>query len=349
MQNDARLRTLQNTLQSYYLVSDPYHLRYITSFAGAVPTEHESYMLINQNNAKFIVPLMYAEQAKKLPLVQEGSIQLIVDEKKEGLFTVVLRELQSVEVAKIMIDEKDLSVSELRKIESQKIACAATASLIENLRVIKDVGELELLQKADALTKQTLVQFEEWLRGTDFTQKTELECVEKIREIALLLGADGLSFDPIVASGEASSQPHYVPTRAKIQNNAVLLVDIGVKVHGYCGDRTATIVLGRVHSEIEHVMRVVSEAHDTCVAMIADGVTGKQLYDALWGVYTNYGLPATMPHSLGHGLGLEIHELPFLRPLQDQILKKGMVITIEPGFYVEGKFGVRVESGVVVR
>ena len=204
--------------------------------------------------------------------------------KKEGLFSVVLREMQSLDAVDIIIDEKDLNVAELRKIESQKIVCASSLSLVEHMRVIKDAHELNLVQQADEMTHLTLVEFEVWLRSLDFTQKTELDCVEKIREIALRLGADGLSFDPIVASGAASSQPHYSPTRTKIQNNSVLLVDIGVKIGGYCGDRTATFVLGHVHAEIEHVMRVVQEAHDRCAAMVADGVTGKQLYDELLSV-----------------------------------------------------------------
>lgn len=348
MQPDSRLRTLQQNLQSYYMVSDPHNLRYLTGFFGAAPTEHEAFALINQHNAKLIVPLMYQEYAKKLSLVQEGSVQLVVDEKKEGLFAVVLRELQSLNSSNMMIDEKDLCVAELRKIESQKIVCASSLSLVEHMRIIKDVNELELVRQADEMTRLTLIEFEAWLKSQDCTQKTELDCVEKIRKIALRLGADGLSFDPIVASGAASSQPHYTPSRAKIQNNAVLLVDIGVKLGGYCGDRTATFVVGHVPAEIEHVIRVVREAHDRCVAMVADGVTGKQLYDELWRVYVNDGLPATMPHSLGHGVGLEIHEAPFLRALEDQPLKKGMAVTIEPGYYVEGKFGVRIESAVIV-
>jgi len=349
MHADTRLRTLQSKLGQYYVISDPFHIQYIAGFIGAAPNAHESFLVINPNNASLVVPQMYTERAKALPLVAQGSIRLVVDDKKEGLFQALTRHMQESESDHIMIDEKDLHVSELRKLEASSIVCKNSGLIIEHMRAIKDEGEIELLKKADDLTKQTLQQFEAWIRSVESTTVTELECVEKLRSIALQLGADGLSFDPIVASGAASSQPHYIPTHAKIQQNTVLLVDVGVKVGGYCGDRTATFALGNVHNDVEHIIRVVEEAHNTCVALVADGVTGKMLYDALWKVYTNYGLPAEMPHSLGHGLGLEIHEPPFLRPLEDQVLQKGMVITIEPGFYVEGKIGVRVESGVVVK
>jgi Xaa-Pro aminopeptidase len=162
------------------------------------------------------------------------------------------------------------------------------------------------------------------------------------------LGADGLAFDTIVASGGSASQPHYVPTQKHLEDNTALLIDMGVRVGGYNGDFSRTILLGKVSDEVRTVYTAVQEANDVCKKACVAGVTGKKLYELQESIYEKYDLVPRMPHSFGHGLGLEVHEAPLLRP-NDQALQKNMVVTIEPGYYVEGKFGVRIEDVVVIK
>jgi len=151
-----------------------------------------------------------------------------------------------------------------------------------------------------------------------------------------------------VASGASASQPHYQSTRKSIENNTVLLIDMGLKVDGYNGDYTRTMLLGNVDEELRRIHSAVTETNQQCRKACIAGVTGEKLYELQRGVYTKHTLDPNMSHSLGHGLGLEVHEQPLLRPNPHQILQKNMVVTIEPGYYVPGKFGVRVEDVVVI-
>lgn len=123
---------------------------------------------------------------------------------------------------------------------------------------------------------------------------------------------------------------------------------MGVRVGGYNGDFTRTILLGSVSDEVRTAYSAVQEANEACKKTCVAGVTGRKLYELQESIYTKHGLTPQMPHSIGHGLGLEVHEAPLLRP-NEQTLQKNMVVTIEPGYYVEGKFGVRIEDVVVIK
>lgn len=350
----SRITRVQNVLMernySGALFSSAVSIRYLTGFAGLSPEEREVLLIVLPSRIVLCVPMMYEELTRSLTLVKNGMVEVAVDTQRQGLLKCAVGVLNSAATTKIGIEEESIRVSETKKLQSlMQGEFVNISGVVEGMRSVKDAEELMILAKVQELTIKTFERFESELLATNYTKLTELDCAENIRHIALELGADGLAFDGIVASGASASQPHYQSTHKNIEDNTVLLIDMGVKVDGYNGDFTRTMLLGNVDEEIRRIHIAVTETNQQCRKACIAGITGEKLYEIQKGIYTKHNLNSNMPHSLGHGLGLEVHEQPLLRPNSQQILQKNMVVTIEPGYYVPGKFGVRVEDVVVIR
>jgi Xaa-Pro aminopeptidase len=353
MQYAQRIKRIQHELSEKRLdalvVSSPWNVMYLTGFLPSSPTERESFLVIFPDSAVSVHPLMYAEKFDQLNKSVEKKLILHPDKERMGMVKIVASLLRDAEAKQVGIEGHALSVNELYGLKDAHGAnYNDTQRWIERYRQVKDEYERALLRKAQSMTEKVFAEFEQWILAELSASPMELDCVEKIRELGRQHGADDLAFDTIVASGAGASQPHYHSTNKVVENNTVLLVDMGMKIGGYHGDFTRTLLLGEVADDIVHAYRVVSEANAACKKICKLGVTGEELYKEQQRIYKNYRLPEVMPHSLGHGVGLEIHEQPFLRPVPEQILEKGMVITIEPGYYVPGKFGIRVEDMVEI-
>jgi Xaa-Pro aminopeptidase len=176
----------------------------------------------------------------------------------------------------------------------------------------------------------------------------EMEVAAELEHAARLAGAEAMSFETIVASGERSSLPHGRASAAKLPKRGFLTLDFGVVVDGYCSDMTRTLHLGNATQEEFDVYHAVLEAQEAAVAAIAPGVQVGDVDEAARSVLRREKLDQYFTHSTGHGVGLEIHEGPRIAAEQKQQLKRGMVITVEPGVYLPGKFGVRIEDMVLV-
>jgi Xaa-Pro aminopeptidase len=227
----------------------------------------------------------------------------------------------------------------------------ALEPLVAQLREVKDAGEIEKMRAAAALGCRL---FDRML-GYMQPGMTEMAVAAELEHAARLGGAERMSFDTIVASGERSALPHGHATGAKLPRRGFVTMDFGVVVDGYCSDMTRTVHLGRASDEERHVYEAVLEAQEAGVAAVRAGVATHEVDQAARSVLHKTGLADWFTHSTGHGVGLEIHEGPRLarRPAdavkpQVEALKPGMVVTIEPGVYIPGKFGVRIEDTVVV-
>jgi Xaa-Pro aminopeptidase len=218
------------------------------------------------------------------------------------------------------------------------------ASLIEPLRVVKDENELALMIEA-ALTGCKLFE-----RILEFIEPglREFEVAAELEYQARLLGAEGMSFETIVASGVRSALPHGRATDAKLPRNGFVTLDFGVILKGYCSDMTRTVYLGKPKAEERAAYEVVLEAQQAAIAAVASGTSGGEVDEAARSVLRSAGLAEAFSHSTGHALGLEIHEPPRIGAGQTVRLQAGMVITIEPGIYLPGKFGIRIEDMVAV-
>lgn len=216
-----------------------------------------------------------------------------------------------------------------------------TEYIIEKQRMIKDEDELSNTIKACNITDDCFKYIVNYIKPgmTEKQIAKEIEDYYKER-------TDGLSFETIVASGENSSKPHAVPTDRKIQERDIITIDMGCKVNGYCSDMTRTFFVGEPTDEMKKVYDLVLNNQKFALEQYKEGASTRQITKM---VESNFKLNGyDLIHSLGHGVGLEIHEPPYISYRNDSILKENMIVTDEPGIYVPGKFGVRIEDTVQI-
>jgi len=221
---------------------------------------------------------------------------------------------------------------------------ALPAAFVEPLRRIKDQDELELMTEAARLGCRLFDHILQFIRPGI----AEMEVAAELEHRARLLGAEGMSFETIVASGARSALPHGRATGQPLPRRGFLTLDFGIILKGYCSDMTRTVFLGKPKAEERHAYQSVLEAQQAAIAAVAAGTSCGEVDEAARGVLRRQGLAELFTHSTGHGVGLEIHEPPRVGAGQASRLTAGMVITIEPGIYLPGHYGVRIEDMVAV-
>ena len=248
-------------------------------------------------------------------------------------------------------DPASTSVAELARLRSalpsklrRTFLSALAAPLVEALRQVKDEEELNLMSRA-ALIGCDLF---EHILGVIRPGITEMEVAAELEYRARLHGAEGMSFETIVASGVRSALPHGRATSARIPRRGFLTLDFGIIHNGYCSDMTRTVLLGKPQAEEREAYEAVLQAQEAAVAAVTAGVSCGEVDEAARSVLRKAGMGDAFSHSTGHGVGLEIHETPRVGAEQRTRLRPGMVVTIEPGVYWPGKFGIRIEDMVAV-
>jgi len=214
--------------------------------------------------------------------------------------------------------------------------------IIEKQRMIKDAEEIEKISKACEITDNCFTHLLDFIE----VGKTEKEIALEIERYFKLNGADDVAFDTIVASGENSSKPHAIPTDRKIDLGDVITIDMGCKYEGYCSDMTRTIFAGYIPEQTKAVYDLVLKNQLQTQAQLKEGANVKILSRMVQNAFELNGYD--LIHSLGHGVGLDIHEYPYLSTKNDFLLKDKMVVTNEPGIYIPNKFGVRIEDTVLI-
>lgn len=227
---------------------------------------------------------------------------------------------------------------------------ARPAKLVEageaatSLRIVKDAGEAAALRKAARLADEVMDGAIRFLSPG----RTEAEVSRHIRRLAEDVGAQGESFANIVASGPNSSRPHHHPGNRRLRKGDMIILDLGVLWKGYCSDITRTVALGACSDEMRNVYEVCLKGQQAALQGVRDGVAARKLDDIARTHLADAGLDEFFNHGLGHGVGLEIHEAPSLNSRTEDVLKTNMAVTVEPGIYLPGKFGVRIEDLVLV-
>jgi Xaa-Pro aminopeptidase len=217
--------------------------------------------------------------------------------------------------------------------------------IVEQARIIKTKAEIEIIAAAMAIGSKALMHAVSKITCGISEKEIAWEAEAAARK---LYGADGLSFPVIVASGTNSSKPHHVPTDKKLEKGDFVTIDFGVKYRGYCSDITRTYFIGTPTEKQIEIYETVLNAAETAKAMARIGMSGKELDSIAREIITAAGYGDNFPHSLGHGVGIEVHEAPRISQTGDQRLEENMVFTIEPGIYVPGFGGVRIEDSVVL-
>ena len=214
-------------------------------------------------------------------------------------------------------------------------------SIISSLRSIKDKNELESIKKACKITDECFA----FLMNYIEPGMSEKEIAKAINDY-FYENAEGIAFDTIVASGENSSKPHAKPTERKIKEQDIITVDMGCKVNGYCSDMTRTFFIGKPTEEQKKIYELVLNIQKKALKEYTDGSNIRTLVQGIINTYKESGYE--FAHAIGHGVGLDIHEKPFFNQVNDNFLKENMVVTDEPGIYIQGNFGIRIEDTVLI-
>ncbi len=345
MKANKRQRSLQgrNTLDAFLITSLP-NVRYLCGFTGS-----SGALAVAQNQWAFFTDGRYTGQAKSQ--VKNASIYIASGAPAILGARWIRERLGRRKSSQIGIEGDHVSLSAEKRINSELrsslgrsgFRLIATSNMVEDLRIRKDNAEVNLIRNAVQLASGIFSNLVQSFRP----RITENEVAAELEYLARSAGAEKMSFDSIVASGPNSALPHARPARRKIGRGFVVL-DYGVILAGYCSDMTRTIWVGRATGEARRIYSAVLEAQLAAIAAVAPGVEAQAVDWAARDVLRKHKLDKYFTHSLGHGVGLEIHEAPRLAKGQIQKLEPGMVVTIEPGVYIPGKGGVRIEDMVLV-
>lgn len=316
-------------------ITNDKNLRYLANFTGSAGE-----VIITRDKAYFVTDFRYKEQAKEQAkglevVIHSGDLHgeiknILVDNKIERLGV----EADSLILA-TYLKVKDLFEAEI----------VPTNGVVEKIREVKEDSEVELIKEACEITDQAFDHILTFIKPG----VTEIEVANELEHFLKGKGATAMSFDTIVASGIRSSMPHGVASEKVIEQGDMITLDFGCYYKGYSSDITRTIALGEPDPKLIEIYDIVLEAHNRVIEGTKAGMTGKEI-DALARDYiTEKGYGECFGHSTGHGLGLDVHEMPAVSMRYDQPVTEGMVITDEPGIYVEGLGGVRIEDDLLIQ
>jgi Xaa-Pro aminopeptidase len=340
----SRIHRLRLSLSKHHadalLVTHLPNIRYLCGFSGSA-----AILLIESPRATLFTDSRYKLQARE----ELGDSGIVI--ARHGLIRAVGEALRGrrrhgrlrlgYAPAQLTVAQKDA----LQSFAGAGIRWVPAAGEVERLRAIKDAAELALLREAALLISDV---WTTTLRRHIKPDISELAVAAELERAMKLRGASGPSFDTIVASGSRSAWPHAQPTAKLLKKNDLVVLDQGAILRGYCSDMTRTVFLGRAAGRVRGLYGAVLEAQHAAKVAIRPNAKASDVDAAARKVLRRHGLVRYFTHSTGHGLGIEVHEMPRLGMKEETLLEEGMVITVEPGVYIEGLGGIRIEDDVVV-
>ncbi len=323
------------------IISAPENRRYLSGFSGSA-----GYLLISQSATLIATDFRYFEQVKQ----QCQDFQLVeIWGELQGWLPDALNKLDAqrvgVEGANLTVNLFKQMTEVVSKMEGAlKPQLIPTTDLVEGLRMTKDAKEMESLSCAIAIADEAFQEVSAKLKPGMTEKQVAWELEKRMRE----KGADSVSFDTIVASGPNGALPHHQSTDRPIQKGEPIIIDMGAKYDGYCSDMTRTVYLGKPDDIFKKVYDTVLAAQLTAIATVQPGMTGEAVDKLARTVIEQAGYGDKFGHGLGHGVGLEIHEAPRVSRNSTNVIKEGMPFTVEPGIYLPGWGGVRIEDVIVL-
>ena len=321
------------------VISSAVNQRYMTNFDYT-----DGYVLITKNSSYVLADFRYIEAARAT--VDSSEYEIIMP---EGSMLICLASLlDSNECKTVAFEDVTLSVSDLERMKKAfvgKELVAGASKLADGLRLYKDQSEIEKMKKAQAITDAGFAHMLEWLTPN----VTEIEAALELEFFMRRMGSEGIAFDTIAVSGSASSLPHGVPRNIKLEKGFFTL-DFGAKYDGYCSDMTRTVVIGKADADMKKLYNTVLKAQSAALDFIKEGIYCKDADTVARDIINGAGYEGRFGHSLGHGVGMYIHESPRLSQAAaaDYKLQRGHIVTVEPGIYIEGLYGCRIEDMVGV-
>jgi Xaa-Pro aminopeptidase len=314
------------------LVTDLVNVRYLTGFVGS-----NGVLVVCPGSRVLLTDSRYSVAARDQ--VHDTEVVIAGRDLMDRLADVVPAGRIGIEADQVTVARRDRLSERLAHAE-----LVPTTGLVEALRVVKDAAELDLIRDATRIADAALAR----IADEGFAGRTEAGTAWALEGWMRDLGAEGASFDIIVAAGPHGALPHAVPRGVAIPADTLVVVDMGARVAGYASDCTRTFSTGTLPPALTEAYAVCLDAQRAALAACRAGVHTGDLDRLARGIITDAGLGEHFGHGLGHGVGLDIHERPWLRQQGGEVLRTGMVVTIEPGIYLEGVGGVRVEDLAVV-
>ena len=319
---------MRELLQEPLLVSAPVNVRYLTGFEST-----NAAVLVEPERVRLFTDFRYAERAREVEGVE-------FEETKRYLYSDLAERLSE----RVAFEADALTYANYEFLREGGVELVPRRSLVESLRAVKQSEELEAIRRATELTNQAY----ERLAEEQFAGRTEKELAWRMEQLFHDLGADALAFPVDVAAGPTAASPHAVPGDRVVEESDLVLVDAGAMLEGYCSDCTRTFAVGEVSDSLRDVYEIVRRAEQAGLEAIRPGVSGRDADVAARAVIEDAGYGENFGHGLGHGVGLLVHEAPVLRLESEDVLAAGNVVTVEPGIYLSGVGGIRIEDLVVV-
>jgi len=317
-------------------VSNPLNVRYLSDFRGG-----DSTVLLTGDGAWLITDFRYTEQA------QREAQHLEIRERTKAMVPEVKALCRGLGLRRIGFESAHLSQADYARLagRSKRVRWVACTGVVEEMRQIKDAEEVAALEAALDVAQKA---YRRTIRPGRWGRKREFELALRLDTEMRRLGAEATSFETICALDAGASEPHHKSGQTRARRNCSLLVDWGAKVDGYCSDLTRVCFRGSIPSQLRKVYRIVLDAQKRAIEKVRPGVPAGEVDAAARDYIAGKGYGPCFGHSVGHGVGLEVHEGPGMSAGNRAALKPGMVVTIEPGIYLKGRLGVRIEDVVLV-
>lgn len=334
----SRIEKLQSQLENNeaMLITSGVNRFYYTGFKSSAGV-----VVITKDDAYLLIDFRYIEKAKSAI----DCLKVMLSQRQNSEIYDVLKKHN---IKKLYLEADSVSISEfsMYKSEFEGIEVSSNDKMTKFItlsRSVKSKQEINNIIEAQKITDATF----DYITKNICAGKTEKEVMLDMEFFMRKLGGEGVSFDFIVVSGKNSSLPHGVPTDKKIENGDFVTMDFGCLYNGYCSDMTRTIAVGSVSDEQKHVYNTVLKAQLAALDVVKAGVVCKDVDKVARDIIYNAGFEGCFGHGLGHSLGIEVHESPAFNTRDTSVLAEGTVMTVEPGIYLENKFGVRIEDMVV--
>ncbi len=342
VQRLQQLRARMHELKLDALITlNPENLRWLTAWTEVFDNEPAHLGLITASRAYIHTDTRYSTVMKEKNIHNRWQ----VSDKPVNHFVFTRTTLGRTRRQDLRLGfESSIRLDLYKALKKELSSCSAklveTKGVFSGLRAVKDAEEITLLRKAQHITDKAFKDLIGWIKPG----MSELEVANRLEYGLKENGAQELSFPSIVASGPHAALPHARPTKRRLRKGDFLVLDFGARYHEYSADMTRTLVVGTASEKQQKLYAAVLAAHNQAKAAIKAGITGKQAHEAAATVFRAEGLESLFTHSLGHGTGIAVHELPVLSPRNEEPLVAGSIVTVEPGLYLPGYGGIRIED-----
>lgn len=328
--NKLRKQMIELNLDGF-LIDDKANRYYVSGFTGT-----DGRVLITQNDKYIFADGRYFEQLSK----QSPDFEVVDNHMKMAESIATL--LEDKRLRKIGIESEKMNVLEYLHLKGKNIETVPTSNFVEKIRMIKNDSEVEKIKKAASITDKTFHHILNYIKSG----MSEKQVANEIDRYGLEIGADGTAFETIVASGIRSALPHGHASNKILKKNEMIILDFGFMVERYYSDITRTITMGKVDKSLKKAYQIVLEAQNIAIKSCQVGVDLKDIDLVARKYITSMGFGKNFLHGTGHGLGLTVHEFPLLNIDSVETIQEGMTFTIEPGIYLEGLGGIRIEDDI---